>query len=76
MILCQTKLISIPEVIFTRGFASIHLEKYSKATAMKRRLLGAGGSGSTMSTLHHCSGQVGMMDLVGLASEFCFLANI
>jgi hypothetical protein len=76
MILCQTKLISIPEVILARAFSSIHLEKYSKATAVKRRLPGAGGNGPTMSTPHCCKGQVGMMDLVGLAGELCFLANI
>ena len=76
MILCQTKLISVPEVILASAFASTHLEKYSKATTVKQRLSGAGGNGPTMSTPHRCKGQVGMMDVVGLAGEVCFLANI
>jgi hypothetical protein len=75
MILYQTKLIRVPEVILATAFTSIHLEKYSKATAAKWRLPGAGGSGLTMSTPHRCRGQVGM-DVVEFASELCFLANI
>ena len=76
MILCQTKLISVPEVILASAFASIHLEKYFKATAVKQRLPSAVGNGPTMSTPHRYKGQVGMMDVARLASELCFLANI
>ena len=76
MILYQTKLISVPKLILTSAFTSIDLEKYSKATAVKQRLPSAGSSGLTMSTPHHYKGQVGMMDVVGLASDLCFLANI
>jgi len=61
---------------FCQGFRLYPLEKYSKAVVAKQRLPGAGGSGPTISMPHHCSGQVGMMDLVGLAGESCFLANI
>ena len=75
MILYQTKLISVPKVILASTFASIHLEKYSRATAEKQRLPGVSGNGLTMSMPHGYSGQVGTMDLVGLAGEFCFLAN-
>ena len=73
MILCQKKLISVPELILARAFASIHLEKYSKATVAKQRLPGAGGNGLTISTPNRYKGQVGMMDLVGLADGLCFL---
>ena len=76
MILCQTKLIKVPEVIFTSALASIHLVKYSKATAAKCKLLGAVDNGPTMSTPHLCKGDVGMIDVVGLAGALYFLVNI
>ena len=76
MILCHTKLIKVPEVIFASALASIRLVKYSKATVVKRKLLGTIGNGPTMSTPHLCKGHVGMIDVVGLAGALCFLVNI
>jgi len=46
MILCQMKLIKVPEMIFTSALASIHFVKYSSATHSKwselRRVLKKG----------------------------------
>ena len=76
MILCHTKLIRVPEVIFASALASIHLVKYSKATAAKHKLPGAVGNGPTMLTPHLCKGHVEMIDVIGLARALCFLVNI
>jgi len=76
MILCHTKLINVLEVIFASALASIHLVKYSRATAVKRKLPGVVGNGPTISTPHLCKGHVGMIDLVRLAGVLCFLVNI
>ena len=66
IILCQTKLIRVPDVIFASAFASIHLVKYSSATTMNRRLPGVDRSGPTILTLHLYNSHVGMIDLAGL----------
>ena len=76
MILCHTKLISVVEVIFANALASIHLVKYSRATAVKCKLPGVVGNGPIISTPHLYKGHVGMIDVVGLAGALCFLANI
>jgi hypothetical protein len=76
MILCHTKLIKVPKVIFANALAPIHLVKYSKATAAKHKLPSAVGNGPTMSTPHLYKGHVGMINVVGLARAPCFLANI
>jgi hypothetical protein len=76
MILYHMKLIKVPEVIFASALASIHLVKYSKATAVKHKLPGAVGNGPTMSTPHLCKGHVGMIDVVRVARALSFLVNI
>ena len=70
------KLIKVPKVIFASALDSIHLVKYSKATAAKHKLPGAVGNGPTMLTPHLYKGHVGMIDVVGLARALSFLANI
>jgi hypothetical protein len=42
---CQKNLCTVAEVIMAKGFASIHLEKYSTATATYFKFPCAGGSG-------------------------------
>jgi hypothetical protein len=76
MILPHTKLIKVPKVVFANALASIHLVKYSKATAAKHKLSGAVGNGPTMSTPHLCKGHVGMIDVVRVARALSFLVNI
>jgi hypothetical protein len=76
MILCHTKLINVAEVIFANAWASIHLVKYSRATAVKHKLPGVVGNGPTILTPHLCKGHVGMIDVVGLAGALYFLVNI
>ena len=76
MILCHMKLIKVPKVIFADALASIHLVKYSRATATKRKLPGTVGNDPTISTPHLYKGHVGMIDVVGFAGVLCFLANI
>ena len=76
MILLHTKLVRVPDVIFTSALALIHFVKYSRATAAKRRFLGAVGNGATISTPHLYKGHVGKIELVGLARAFWFLVNI
>jgi len=64
MILCHTKLVRVPDVIFASALALIHFVKYSRATAAQCRFSGAVGNGPTMSTLHLYNGHVGKIDLV------------
>ena len=59
--ICHTKLVKVPDVIFTSALASIHFVKYSRATAAKRRFPGAVGSGPNMSTPHLYDGHVGKL---------------
>jgi hypothetical protein len=47
----------VAEVFAAKGFASIHLEKYSTATTTYFRLPYAGGSGPNKSRPHLCSGK-------------------
>jgi hypothetical protein len=60
----------VVEVIVAKGFASIHLEKYSTATTTYFKLPYAGGSGPNRSKPHLCSGQVGCISWV--KDEGCF----
>jgi hypothetical protein len=50
---------TVAEVIVAKGFASIHLEKYSTVTTTYFKLSCAGGSGPNRSKPHISSGQVG-----------------
>jgi hypothetical protein len=58
MMFCQKHCI-VAEVIVAKGFASIHLEKYSTATTTYFKLPYASGSGPNRSKPHLCTGQVG-----------------
>jgi hypothetical protein len=69
-IFCQKNFCIVAEVIVAKGFASIHLEKYSTATTTYFKLPCAGGSGPNKSMLHLCSGQVGYIGWV--KDEGCF----
>jgi hypothetical protein len=60
----------VTEVIVAKGFASIHLEKYSTATTTYFKLPCAGGSGPNKSRPHLCNGQVGSISWVN--NEGCF----
>jgi hypothetical protein len=61
---------TVTEVIVAKGFASIHLEKYSTATTTYFKLPCAGGSGPNKSRPHLCNGQVGCISWV--RDEGCF----
>jgi hypothetical protein len=58
-IFCQKNFWTVTEVIVAKGFASIHLEKYSTVTTTYLKLPCAGGSGPNKSKPHLCNGQVG-----------------
>jgi hypothetical protein len=60
----------VTEVIVAKGFASIHLEKYSTATTTYLKLPCAGGSGPNKSRPHLYNGQVGSISWV--SDEGCF----
>jgi hypothetical protein len=70
IIFCQKNFYTVAEVIVAKGFASIHLEKYSTATTTYFKLPCAGGSEPNKSRLHLCSGQVGCISWV--KDEGCF----
>jgi hypothetical protein len=61
---------TVAGVIVAKGFASIHLEKYSTATTTYFKLPYAGGSGPNKSRPHLCNGQVGCISCV--RDEGCF----
>jgi hypothetical protein len=61
-IFCQKIFWTVTEVIVAKGFASIHLEKYSTATTTYFRFPCAGGSGPSKSRPHLCNGQVGCIN--------------
>jgi hypothetical protein len=67
---CQKNFWTVTEVIVAKGFASIHLEKYSTATTTYLKLPCAGGSGPNKSRPHHCNGQVSCISWV--SDEGCF----
>jgi hypothetical protein len=52
----------VAEVIVAKGFASIHLEKYSTSTMTYFKFPCAGRSGPNKSRPHLCSGQVGCIN--------------
>jgi hypothetical protein len=52
----------VTEVIVAKGFASIHLEKYSTATTTYLKLPCAGGSGPSKLRPHLCNDQVGCIN--------------
>jgi hypothetical protein len=60
----------VTEVIVAKGYASIHLEKYSTATTTYFKFPCAGGSGPNKSRPHLCNGQVGCINWV--REEGCF----
>ena len=60
----------VAEVIVAKGFASIHLEKYSTATTTYLKFPWAGGNGPNNSRPHLCNGQMGCMSCV--KDEACF----
>jgi hypothetical protein len=62
--------LDVAEVIVAKGFASIHLEKYSIATTTYFKLPCAGGSGPNKSRPHLCNDQVGCISCV--RDEGCF----
>jgi hypothetical protein len=70
---CQKNFCIVAKVIVAKGFASIHLEKYSTATTTYLRLPCAGGSGPNKSKPHLCSGQVGCISWVKV--EGCFFVS-
>jgi hypothetical protein len=51
----------VAEVIVAKGFASIHLEKYSTSTTTYFRLPCAGDSGPNKSNPHLCNDHVGLL---------------
>ena len=59
MMFCQKNFLTVSEVIFASGFASIHLAKYSTATTANLFPPWDGGNGPTRSIPHLCSGHVG-----------------
>jgi hypothetical protein len=59
---CQKNLCTVAEVIVAKGFASIHLEKYSTATTTYFKFPYTGGSGPNKSKPYLCSGQVGCIN--------------
>jgi hypothetical protein len=59
---CQKNFWTVIEVIVAKGFASIHLEKFSTATTTYMKLPCAGGSGPNKSKPHLCNGQVGCIN--------------
>jgi hypothetical protein len=61
---------TVAEVIVAKGFASIHLEKYSTATTTYFKLPCAGGSGPNKSRPHLYNAQVGCISCV--RDEGCF----
>jgi hypothetical protein len=61
---CQKNFGTMAEVIVAKGFASIHLEKYSTATATYFRLPCAGGNVPNKSNPHLCNGHVGCISWV------------
>src|SRR5690348_13051830 len=61
-IFCQKNFWTVTEVIVAKGFASIHLEKYSTVTTTYFRFPCAGGSGPSKSRPHLCNGQVGYIN--------------
>jgi hypothetical protein len=61
---CKKNFCTVAEVIVAKGFASIHLEKYSNATTTYFKFPCAGGSGPNKSRPHLCSGQVGCINWV------------
>jgi hypothetical protein len=61
-IFCQKNFWTVTEVIVAKGFASIHLEKYSTATTTYFKLPCAGGSGPNKSRPRLCNGQVGCIN--------------
>jgi hypothetical protein len=59
---CQKNFCNVAEVIVAKGFASIHLEKYSTATTTYFKFPCVGGNGPNKSRPHLCSGQVGCIN--------------
>jgi hypothetical protein len=57
----------VAEVIVAKGFASIHLEKYSTATTTYFKLPYPGGSGPNRSNPHLCVAR--LVVLVGLKTK-------
>ena len=64
---CQKNFFTHSEVMVTRGFASIHLVKYSIATTANLFPPYEGGKGPIRSIPHLCNGQVG--DISYVAAE-------
>jgi len=60
------------EVMVARGFASIHLVKYSIATTANLFPPCEGGRGPTRSIPHLCNGQVGDMSCVAAEGLACW----
>jgi hypothetical protein len=61
MMFCQKNFFIDSKVIVAKGFASIHVVKYSIATTTNLFLPYEGGNGPTRSMPHLCNGQVGGM---------------
>jgi hypothetical protein len=66
----------VVEVIVAKGFALIHLEKYSTATTTYFKLPCAGGSVPNRSKPHLCNGQVGCISWVRDKGRFWSLAHL
>jgi uncharacterized membrane protein len=64
---CQKNFWTVTEVIVAKGFASIHLEKYSIATTTYLKLPCAGGSGPNKSRPHFATTK--LVVLAGLAMK-------
>jgi hypothetical protein len=67
---CQKNFCTVADVIIAKGFASIHLEKYSTTTTTYFRLPCAGGNGPNKCNPHLCNGHVGCISWV--KDEGCF----
>jgi hypothetical protein len=73
---CQKNFCTVAEVIVAKGFASIHLEKYSTATTTYLNFPCAGGSGPNKSKPHLCSGHVGCIHWVRDEGYFLYFAHL